>query len=316
MRLLLIGVDGLSYRMAHWGAMPFFRELESRSINHGLLKSFPIKEKIPYTGPCWVSIYTGMRPDQHGFDLPGWIYGDNHFDAVKYRTFFDELNIYDRAVSFTMPITFPATAMPEHVKCVAGFPAMPNSSRLVNDELLRQYIDGYLLDICDNPVFMRQTFACDYQENEKKRLISVKNLCETMRPEVLFLGLTFIDKLNHQSPQSSALLRDAYGFLDNLVFEYVDSIKPLALIICSDHGFRPGIWNNNLHDLDGYYLFTSFSHAGKEVQRDLTYIARAVSDALNLGYGWIGQPIERAAETYSEFEKQLVFNRMKALGYA
>ena len=49
-----------------------------------------------------------------------------------------------------MPVTFPATSFPNNVKCISGFPAMPKGNRLVNDESLRKYTEGYLLDICDN----------------------------------------------------------------------------------------------------------------------------------------------------------------------
>ena len=75
MKLLIIGLDGASYRVVR-KYRKVLANLDSllKMSKWGCLKSIlPEGEKIPRTGPAWASLYTGVTTDEHGMTMGGWL---------------------------------------------------------------------------------------------------------------------------------------------------------------------------------------------------------------------------------------------------
>ncbi len=138
MKLLLVGFDALSPQLLfpRRGRLPAVGAL-CKDGTWGKLRSYC---EIPWTGPAWTTIYTGLLPEEHGV-TDGW--GRARKDSKTFATCESEY-IWDllaeRAFSvglFNLPVTYPPRPIPrgrassvqqvEAGNCrnwmVSGFPA-------------------------------------------------------------------------------------------------------------------------------------------------------------------------------------------------
>ena len=79
MRSVILGVDGLTFRVLHpmiqCGELPHFRRLSEQGCEAVLASKYP-----PLTPPAWVSLSTGMKPAAHGvYDF--WEYQEQPEDG-------------------------------------------------------------------------------------------------------------------------------------------------------------------------------------------------------------------------------------------
>ena len=120
MRSVVIGVDGLTFRILHplieRGDLPNFEKLMLQGCESVLESKYP-----PLTPPAWTSLSTGLKPARHGvYDF--WSYGDRGYrDAsdthvqTKRRGGKAIWNILSefgkRVLVINVPVTYPPEAV-------------------------------------------------------------------------------------------------------------------------------------------------------------------------------------------------------------
>jgi len=119
MKLLVIGLDGLSYGTFMEHDMPY---LKSHAENGACVVLESLEGEFMCTGPVWTSIQTGVRPEQHG--VMGTVASNWYASALKpgIKTIWRRLN--ERQLScglVNFPVTYPTKPVDRFV--VAGFPA-------------------------------------------------------------------------------------------------------------------------------------------------------------------------------------------------
>jgi len=119
MKLLFVGLDGLSFETFQEFEMPFLRAISQEGVRAKLI-SFD----NPYmaTGPVWASVQTGLPPEGHG--VQGVNAGNWHTAAFKseVKTVWRMLN--ERGTKcgvVNFPVTYPLRPVDAFVVC--GFPA-------------------------------------------------------------------------------------------------------------------------------------------------------------------------------------------------
>jgi hypothetical protein len=119
MRLLLVGLDGLSLSSFAGADMPFLRALATQGVQARLkLRGKP----YAWAGPVWASVQTGLAPDEHG--VTGARVADWHTAAFKQgvETIWRALNEKGLTCGLVnFPVTYPAQPVQRYVIC--GFPA-------------------------------------------------------------------------------------------------------------------------------------------------------------------------------------------------
>jgi len=147
MKLLLIGFDALSPQLLfpRRDRLPAIEAL-CREGTWGNLESYC---EVPWTGPAWTTIYTGLLPEEHGV-TDGWgraLKGSKTFATCEAEYIWDFLAGRGFTVGlFNLPVTYPPRPIPptlssnappeedERMGCknwmVSGFPA-PDPARHV-----------------------------------------------------------------------------------------------------------------------------------------------------------------------------------------
>jgi len=114
MKLLFIGFDALSPQLLfpRRDKLPGIDAL-CRKGTWGDLESYC---EVPWTGPAWTTIYTGLLPEEHGV-IDGWgrpIEGSKTFATCEAKYVWDELAEKGLTVGlFNLPVTYPPRPIPK-----------------------------------------------------------------------------------------------------------------------------------------------------------------------------------------------------------
>jgi len=300
-RLLVIGLDGMPYRlirdMANSGVMPNTQEL----INEGTFRS--MTSSIPEIScVSWSSIMTGENPGVHGIygftDLMAGGYGLRfpNFASLKAQPFW-ETREDRRAVILNVPSTYPARPM--NGIHISGFVA-PELERSIfpADVLDRINATGYRIDVDSQKGHSSiSLFLEDLNETLDARIALAEALFEEEDWQTFMLVFTGTDRLGHflwaayedeTHPQHSDFL-DHLQRVDDGVGRLVGRLESDAgVIMLSDHGFERldhDVYVNQILEENGLLRLEPQSQAaGRPGRRGLAAITEdSVAFALDPG---------------------------------
>ncbi len=291
-----------------------------QSSRHGISQSVLTGEEVPYTGPNWASLYTGVQPEVHGITDAGWLLEGLKYQDIRVNTIFDLIDPLFSQALMTLPLTYPA--FPVSGWMVSGFPT-PKSLRdcFYPEEVGNLLPDGFVIDhakcargmgwdrIEDEAVKLKlkKTFS----GVARSHVATFKRIFAEWPVEAAFVGLTYVDRINHLFVQKDASLLAAYSEIFDLVEELVDFCRPETLLICSDHGFAE---EKREHDLYGFYLIRDSRSPGGRKDIVITELAPAVLRILGIE-GELGIPVDRPKVKIKPGKMQEIKQRLKALGY-
>lgn len=300
------------------GAGAFGRLME-RS-RYGVSESVLTDEPIPLTGPNWATLYTGAIPEVHGITDAGWLLENKKYQDIRVNTVFD---IVDRRLTqslMTLPLTYPA--FPVNGWMVSGFPS-PKSLKdcFYPEEIGGLLAPGFAIDLAK----CARGMSWDRIEDRAVKLklkdtflglarghvATFKKIQQARPTEIAFVGLTYIDRMNHLFTQEQEPLAEAYREVFEMIDDLIRFCRPDHLIVCSDHGFAPSVRE---HDLFGFYLINSpdFKTGRKDVP--ITEIAPVVLEILDLDEK-LGLPVEREKTRIRPGKLREIKQRLAALGY-
>ena len=76
---------------------------------YGILKSEVTEWGIiPYTGPNWTCLYTGVKPNVHKITDEGWMLHHRKYQDITVNTIFDIIDNHYTQALMTLPLTYPA----------------------------------------------------------------------------------------------------------------------------------------------------------------------------------------------------------------
>jgi predicted AlkP superfamily phosphohydrolase/phosphomutase len=252
MRVLLFGIDGLTFRVLNpligRGLLPNFQRVRDEGVQSILKSVVP-----PMTPPAWMSIATGLPPAQHGvYDF--WAYEQTEQGPVARvvthrqgsKAVWNVLSEWGkRVVVANVPLTYP----PEPINGImlSGYMAPDTQATITypaafKDELL-QAVPEYQIDL--DPAIsggqLGDPLAATLQMTRAR--LSMFRLLLTKPWDFCFLACSGADRIQHlrwdeimaSHPQAVAyyqMLDEALGMMLNALSEHD------LLMIVSDHGFR------------------------------------------------------------------------------
>lgn len=253
-KLLFLGMDGLDGKLIHGGNVPILDKLGT----YGAMQSIP-----PYnSGPCWATIYTGLKPEDHGLTSGGWGRG------VAYSTMIRAPTIWQQLPSVGV-LNMPMTWSVYHVDgwMVAGFPALEDKDMVYPAKYERFLPQDYLSDCTSLGNKGRDVQIQKAMELVWIRLPLVKTIYNECPVDVLAIGYTFPDRLGHYNEYQNVI-----DVLQPLLEEITGMIDYDRLIIVSDHGIIP---EKYIHSPDAFYLTNFGAHP-----KSLTDIYKIVRGSL------------------------------------
>jgi predicted AlkP superfamily phosphohydrolase/phosphomutase len=256
MKLIVIGLDGASYRLIEQlcseGIMPTFSKL----LNEGLF--YPLKSTTPpHTAPGWVSSLTGVNPGTHGIyqfwdtqspSYVGRFMGSNDVGVPFVWEILNE-NRYSTGL-----INIPMTHPPKEVTGYILTWPLSNTLRYC-------YPTGLIKEIATNQGHYASDLVTMFNgdinyinealEITKKRFQTIKYLIQNKPVDFFMNVFTEIDRVSHfywhymANGDSNLGLRDAirniYVETDQILGEILELLEEeTTLMIYSDHGFEKG----------------------------------------------------------------------------
>ena len=256
--ILVLGVDGLDFNLCNRYELEFAKS--------GYFADY--KSKYWSTVPSWTSIYTGMTREEHGCP-PGW--HDWLYNQVKtvrpegvpeqelpviyekpYRELpfvWNLLNHQGKTTGvFKMPLTFPAHRVQGWM--VSGFPAVNNRRGIYPVDAMLQlqdYSPGILQRLEKNFItnfkkvdgLIDRGHSIDAMMTVKHIQSALNNLTRLLlwqRPDVLFVGFSFLDHIGHMGMRKESIQLAVYKLVDWAINETLALVNADATIIVSDHG--------------------------------------------------------------------------------
>lgn len=325
--LLIYGVDGFNHdvvQMLGEERMPTIHGLQNQEdTEYGEWESYIVDGyQHVHTGPAWTSIYTALKPEEHGLSEGGWREGDSIFHNLY--TVWDKLSDEGYELSlFGMPMTYRSKKINGWM--VSGFVhttlkslydrALYPSDLLDNDfiENTAAYVakvkheEGVHPNMPEDPEEVFETFS----KAEYNRLSTFESIIEESgKPEIAAYGTTFADKMGHADTINPAneITRKTYEQVDDMLAELIRILDPEEVMIVSDHGFSG--WS---HDLYGYYLNT----AGFELEDIFEFTPKLLEEYFGIKYNSeeYGLMDGSGESGLSDEEKEDVRGQLADLGY-
>jgi len=237
---LILGIDGLEPEYVP--KMKFVESLKSKSI-YGWHECFKCGQKVPHTGPNWMTLYTAKPPEEHGVTFGGWTEGET--DLRNFDTIFDKIN----CAVVDMPVTWKA-------KKIDGwmFSGFPSAHKICYpDGFIRYFTWGLAGDLVielNQEEISKDVFESNYYNNEEEKFWSVMDLVEEYPVDNLFYGISMLDHFGHFL--SIDKISQAYKWVDSQVQKFNELLDIDKLIIVSDHGFN---FRKKQHDDFGFHIF-------------------------------------------------------------
>lgn len=276
MRVLVFGVDGLSFRvlkpMMQAGYLPNFQALARDGVESVLESRYP-----PFTPPAWTSIVTGVKPAKHGvYDF--WEYDESGRDHLVTgrkagKAIWNMLSDYGRRVLvLNVPLTYP----PEPVNgiFVSGFPGARETSeftypRAFRDELFA-HVPGYRVDL-DKDALRRSEHSHAEQSVlvTESRLALMRYLLQEKDWDFAFVVYRLADHLQHKRwPEVTGLHPEElryYQLVDQALGEAREAVgRDGHLFVVSDHGFQG---TRAIFSLNEYLYRSHWLHSERGQQR-------------------------------------------------
>lgn len=250
MRVLVFGVDGLSFRvldpLMRAGHLPNFQALARDGVESVLESKFP-----PFTPPAWTSIVTGLKPAKHGvYDF--WEYDEQGRDQLVTgrkagKAIWNVLSDYGRRVIvLNVPLTYP----PEPVNgiFVSGFPGARETGAFTYPHAFREelfaHVPDYRVDL-DKDALGRSEQAHAEQAVlvTEHRLALMRYLLSEKEWDFAFVVYRLADHLQHKRWPEVISMRPEelryYQLLDEALGEARKAVGPDGhLLVVSDHGFQ------------------------------------------------------------------------------
>jgi len=343
MKLLFIGLDGLSYNVFQEFDMPFLHALAEDGIR---AKMISFDEPYQCTGPVWSSIQTGLAPEEHGVAQAKA--GNWHTAAFRpgVKTIWRILNEneFDCGV-VNFPVTYPLRPVEKCMVC--GFPApwehegtenpwekVDFGGRLFWPESVAAHVGSFRSawmnyvtpeEFADTHEPYEAARAGDREAQRYMMGLLHRSLHETARLtfsllrefEVDLWATIFMetDTVGHMGdalppPDRAAFLREA----DRVVAEVVTEAEPDNILVMSDHG----CWGK-AHTKEGTFIaagpaFTSADEEAVEVLEippTMLYLFDVYEPSLPR------EPAYRllASGQVDEREKGRIEDRLRAMGY-
>jgi predicted AlkP superfamily phosphohydrolase/phosphomutase len=276
MRVLIFGVDGLSFRVIHpmmqAGYLPNFQALANEGVESVLESKFP-----PFTPPAWTSIVTGMKPAKHGvYDF--WEYDEHGRDQLVTgrkagKAIWNLLSDYGRRVLvLNVPLTYP----PEPVNgiFVSGFPGAHETGDFTyphtfRDELIG-HVPNYSVDL-DKDALRRSEHSHAEQAVlvTENRLALMRHLLREKDWDFAFVVYRLADHLQHKRwPEVTAMRPEElryYQLVDKALGEAREAVgRDGYLFVVSDHGFQG---TRAIFSLNEYLYRRHWLHSERNQQR-------------------------------------------------
>lgn len=268
-KVFVLGLDGGSWNLLQplmdRGYMPNLQEICENGVCATLQSTQP-----PYTGPAWVSSFTGVNPGKHGIfgfttsrgeSTRRSLISSRNIRAIKLWQYLDKGGKISGFIN--VPVTYPVESLNGFM--IAGFLAPQDANDITYPQDLYQNlikelgsyivnvkISGRVLNTEDEAL----DFVNDIQFCIRKRFEALKILWHRYAPDFLMIVFNCLDKIQHKfwkfmdiedplyhSPMAKKLrprLFEVYRKIDQII-EYI--VKRLnndtTLFIISDHGFGP-----------------------------------------------------------------------------
>lgn len=315
-----MGIDGMDAEITRElpnKLIPNIRKLENQeNTASGKLESYVIDGyKLPHTGPCWTTLYTGVDEEQHGMTEGGWREGDSHFNKIY--TIFDEMAKEYSLSLYGMPMTYPAKDVNGWM--VSGFVTTTIQS------LFHKAYHPDDLDLPENFIKVTASYMAKrmlggvnrktdtrygkriLSQGEEKRFEYFKDLWKNNNTDIVAYGTTLVDKFGHINGCSTgnSMTRDSYSQVDDMLGELIEMTNPDNVMICSDHGFQ-----GNQHSLTGYGLNT----AGKKMDSIFDF-AETVLENVGLEYTEDKFGIQDQNHNLTDEEQDDIKDQLRSLGY-
>jgi hypothetical protein len=343
MKLLVIGLDGLSFDTFEGADMPFLHALAAQGVRARLI-SFP--EPLTCTGPVWTSVQTGLEPREHGVMGPeavGW-----HTAAFKpgVKTIWHTLN--ERGITcglVNFPVTYPLRPVERFVVC--GFPApwehegtrnawekVPGGGALCWPDEVGRHIGGFRSawmnyvqpeEFQDTSVPYLRALEDDWDARRYFMGLLYRSLHETAALTHRLMGSYAVDLLvsvfmetdsvGHLGSSLPDVERQAFLHeADEVVWSVVSQADPQNVIVMSDHG----CWGEK-HTREGVFIATgpAFGSAQDarvevlEVAPTILYVLGAYDARLPREPAYSAFASDRIGEEESEG----ICQRLRAMGY-
>jgi len=321
-KLLVFGVDGLNpdlvQELVEKGDMPNFKKLQNQENTvYGGFESFVCEGyKTPHTGPMWTSIYTGLKPQEHGVTSGGWNDGDSKFHVMN--TVWDKLSSEGHEMYlYGMPMTYKAKEI--NGKMVSGFISTTLKSMWSNcvypEEFEDELRDGMIENTASyvakvktdgaKPGTDTENFYNKLRTAELNRLSTFKETHD--QEEIVAYGTTLVDKMGHVAgiSEDSEYAVKSYKILDELLGELLETLQPEDVAIVSDHGFT-----EYSHSTTGYALDTSGRGLG-----DVFGFTPYLLDMFDLEYDKNDYGPTNQDQNLTDQEINDVKNQLESMGY-
>lgn len=257
MRSVILGVDGLTFRVLHplieRGELPNFAKLATQGSEAILESKYP-----PLTPPAWTSLSTGLKPARHGvYDF--WIYEDapDGGRTVRVQTkrkggkaIWNILSEYGKQVLvLNVPITYP----PEPVNGIMVSGYMTPSSEVeftypasFKEELFRE-VPEYEIDIDLHDVFGKpdsKSLLINRTIRMTERRIELLSYMLKNKPwDFCYVAFVGPDRLQHslweQIIELDPKATEYFRVLDRALGVLLEQLGPEdTLFVASDHGFQ------------------------------------------------------------------------------
>lgn len=354
MKLLVIGIDAFSsdffdqeledYPEWNW----LFDKIENGEAYKETLHSTSDRD-IPHTGPEWASIYTGVKPEEHGITDHGWKKEHLDYSNIEKKTVFEMIDEEGlRQAIYSMPVTYPAPQIGNGWS-ISGFPSPLGTSEghhvgrnadsffdaiVPRDKEIPRNIIQVKDELPRDDIRSLKPWGQTLTEEEMEEVIDraqdieltksiafATPLAHMKAVDVGFYGTHGVDKAGHveglepEGPYTEVI----YEEMGRNVEFLLDRLNPDHWMIVSDHGFQ---MHKKKHDRKGVFI-SSFNHkmhskAEKEgletrdVAWQISYQLEDMGLVSDFSDGWIGDDRPTSASKRDEEE---IKRKLQSLGY-
>jgi len=254
-RLVVIGLDGMSFFQARFAAKEF--GLDNLKYLTDSTNCRSITSELPELSPVnWTSFFTGKGPEEHG--VFGFVNIDpktyqiylTDFTKVKTRTIFSKLsekNVFSKVIN--VPNTYPAPYINGII--ISGFVA-----RDLNNAVFPKFFIPILKDINYRlePDTIKGIKDPEYLISEifltmdsRKRAFDL--LWPDLAWDLFIFVITEIDRINHfmypaifdKKNRFHSMVKEFFKKLDQIIGDIIDRYNalpdPKRMIVVADHGF-------------------------------------------------------------------------------
>lgn len=268
-KAFVLGLDGGSWNILtpfmNQGYMPNLKKIHENGVSGTLQSTQP-----PYTGPAWVSSFTGVNPGKHGvFGFTNFMEGKTQRSLISSRTigakkiwrYLDKAGKSSGLIN--VPVTYPVESLNGFM--ISGFLAPQGAEdftypadlykdliKEVGTYIVNVRISGRMLDTEDKA----HDFIKDIMFCTQKRFEAMKTLWSSYAPDFFMIVFNCLDKIQHKfwkfldieeplyhtamAEKLRPRLIEVYQQIDKIIGYILKRLnKNTTLLIISDHGFGP-----------------------------------------------------------------------------